>query len=330
MIGLFKQKSPANIVLLLIFGLLIKLPLFLYPRVIVAGPDESVLYRSLLDGLTPAGGDNALRCALVAFSLLYVQALLVNYLVNEYRLTTKQTFLPAMAYLLITSLLPEWSHFSAPLLATTLVIWSFIKLFRLYNLSSARGPIFNIGMLAGLASFIYFPSVLFAVCLLLGLMILKPFRFNEVVLFLVGCITPLYFYAVYLFLDDRLTVAALFPSVRVAVPVLKSSIPLAVSTLLLGVPFLVGGYYVQLQLRKMLIQVRKNWSILLLYLFLAIFVPFINSRASLHNWVLAAAPFAAFHACAYLYPVRRWLPLTLFSLTLGFVLYLQFFTATWR
>lgn len=327
MIALFKQKSPGNVAVLFIFGLLLKLPLFLYPKNIVAGQIDGRLYQWFLSLLPPG---NAMLYSVIAFVLLYAQALMVNYLVNEYRMIAKASFLPAMAYILITSLLPEWNYLSSPLLANTFIIWMFISLFRLYNSSNVKAQIFNIGLIAAITSYIYFPSAAFAICILLGLMILKPFRLNEIILFFLGCLTPYYFHAVYLFLFSELNFANFFPHVFVIVPEIKNSIWLAGSILLLTVPFLIGGYFVQANLRKMLIQTRKNWSILLLYLLLSFFVPFINSDQSFHTWILITVPFAAFHACTYFYPVKRWFPLLLFFITMGYILYQQYGTVTWQ
>ncbi|HEU4469852.1 MAG TPA: hypothetical protein VFR58_02105 [Flavisolibacter sp.] len=327
MIGVFKQKSPGNVAVLLVFGLLLKLPLFLYPKPIIATRNDGHLYRWLIEALPR---NSSTLYPLLSFVLLYLQALMLNYMVNEYRLITRQTYLPAMSYLLITSLMPEWNHFSSPLLSNTFIIWMFIYLFSLYNTPNAKGQVFNIGVLAGINSYIFFPSAAFAICIILGLMILRPFRLNEVVLFLVGCLTPYYFHVIYLFLTDELSVANFFPHISVKVPNIKSSIWLAASTLLLALPFLVGGYYVQTHLRKMLIQVRKNWSILLLYLLLAFFVPFINTDLSFHTWVLITASFAAFHACAYFYPPKRWLSLALFFITTGYILFQQYGTPAWQ
>lgn len=313
--------------MLLLFGLLLKLPLFLFPRTVIAVQNEGWLYKVMLSALPQP---NAFTASLLAFGFLYVQALLITYMVNEYKLMTKPNYLPGMAYLIITSLLPEWSFLSAPLVATTFVIWMFIKLFRLYNTANAKAQVFNIGLLAGISSFIYFPSVAFSICILLGLVILKPFKLNEILLFLIGALTPYYFYAFYLFLNNQFNLAGFFPPISVREPLIKSTLWLAASTLLLTIPFLMGGYYVQTHLRKMLIQVRKNWSIVLLYLLLAFFVPFINSNFSLHAWVLLAAPFAAFHAFAYFYQPRKWLTAFLFFVAVGYILYLQYGTKTWH
>lgn len=327
MIAIFRQKSPANIAVLFILGLVLKLPLFIYPKAIYASEIDGRLYHWLVSMLPAA---NAALYSVIAFALLYIQALMINYLVNEYRMISKATYLPAMAYMLLTSLLPEWNYLSSPMLANTFIIWMFIYLFRLYNSDKARAQVFNIGLIAGITSYIYFPSAAFIVCILLGLMILKPFRLNEILLFILGILTPYYFHVAWLFLFGKLNFANFFPHVSITVPRIDNSIWVAGSILLLTIPFLIGGYFVQSNLRRMLIQVRKNWSILLLYLLLAFFVPFINSDQSFHTWILVTVPFAAFHACAYFYPVKRVLPLILFFITIGYILYQQYGTVTWQ
>lgn len=329
MIVLFKQKAPANVVVLFLFGLLIKLPLFLYPRVIVLPATDGRLYTAFIETINGTGS-GAVIASLLALFLLYVQALMVNFMINEYRLTMRPTFLPAMAYMLITSLLPEWTYMSAVLLSNTLVILMFIILFGLYNVGVGNGKIYNIGLLAGLASYIFFPSVFFSLSIIMGLMILRPFRMNEVFLLLMGALTPYYFYAVYLFLNDRFTVQTFIQALYVQLPGMPRSLWVVASTVLLCIPFFLGGYYVQLQLRKMLIQARKNWSILLVYLLLAFLIPFINSSLSFHTWLLAAAPFACFHACAYLYTPRKWLPSLLFTCTLALILLQQYIGKGWH
>lgn len=327
MIAIFKQKSPGNVVITLLFGLLLKLPLFLYPKNIVASSIDGRLYQWFISILPPG---SPMVYSVIAFSLLYTQALMINYMVNEYRMIIKATYLPAMAYLLITSLMPEWNYLSSPMLANSFIIWMFIYLFKLYNSNNAKAQVYNIGLITGITSYIYFPSAAFVLCVLLGLMILKPFRLNEIVLFFLGCLTPYYFHAVYLFLFGELSLRNFFPQISVRIPLLKNSIWLAGSILLLTVPFLVGGYFVQANLRRMLIQVRKNWSVLLIYLLLAFFVPFINSDQSFETWILVTVPFAAFHACAYLYPVKKWFPLIIFFITIGYILYQQYGTLTWQ
>jgi hypothetical protein len=314
----------------LIFGLLLKMPLFLYPKASLVTANDAVFYQGFVQWLGASGTGSTTLFSITAFVLLYVQALIINYFINSFRMISKPTYLPAMAYLLITSLLPEWNYLSSPLMATTLVLWALVILFRLYNVQVARGAIFNIGLLLGLGSCFYFPVAAFLLSFLLGMMILKPFRINEIVLLLLGALTPYYFYGTYLFLNNQLSFQTFLPKIGVNVPVVESNVWLAVSTVLLAIPFLVGGFYVQNHLHKMLIQVRKNWSILLFYLVMAFFVPFINIHASFSNWILIAAPFACFHAATYFYLPRKWVANLLFLLTTGFILYQQYGTPLWH
>ncbi|MGZ3951007.1 MAG: hypothetical protein ACXVBZ_06400, partial [Flavisolibacter sp.] len=180
MIAIFRQKSPGNIIVLMLFGLLLKLPLFLYPKAVISSPNDGRLYQWLLS-VIPQG--NPVNYSVIAFLLLYTQALMINYMVNEYRMIVKATYLPAMAYVLITSLLPEWNSLSSPMLANSFIVWMFIYLFSLYNSANAKAQLYNIGIIAGITSYIYFPSAAFVICILVGMMILKPFRLNEIVLF---------------------------------------------------------------------------------------------------------------------------------------------------
>jgi hypothetical protein len=303
--------------------------MFQHPHVVISKQGDSALYKGILDFIHSASSSNKIIFPLLAFVLIFLQAIMLTRFINTQRMMNKSTYYPGMAYMLITSLLPEWSYFSAPLLVNTILLFVLSGLFKIYNQSSAKGAIFNIGMALGLASFIFFPSLTFIIWILLALAIMRPFRLNEWILCLVGITTPFYFYAIYLFIDDKWSWNNLLPYFSISLPVIKQSVWLAGSAFLLTVPFLAGGYFVQDNLRKMLIQVRKGWSLLLFYLLAAVFVPFVNNSANFENWVMAAIPFAAFHACTYFYSTLRILPLILFWLTVAFILGYQYGPLGW-
>jgi hypothetical protein len=265
----------------------------------------------------------------LAFILLFTQAIALTRFINDYRMMNRSNYLPGLAYLLITSFFAEWNYFSAPLLVNTLLIFVLGWLFKIYNHPKAKGAVFNIGLAIGIASFIFFPSLSFVIWVLFGLMVMRPFRINEWLLCLLGITTPYYFYGIYLFLTGQWKIEKIAPYLTIRMPSLQQSIWLAASALLLMIPFLTGGYFVQDNLRRMLIQVRKGWSLILLYLLVAFFVPFVNSSNTFENWVMAAVPFAAFHACTYFYPPRKLFPLILFWVSVGFVLFYQYYGPGW-
>ncbi len=303
--------------------------MFLHPHVPLERGDEGIFYRKILDFLAPMGKDNPALYPFIAFSLLFLQSIILTQFVNTQRMMNRSNYFPGMAYLLITSLLPEWNYFSAPLIVNTLLLLILSGLFKIYNQEKAKGSIFNIGLALGVASFIFFPSLTFIVWVLLALMVMRPFRLNEWILCIIGITTPFYFYAIYLFITDQWSWQNLLPQFVISLPSVKQSAWLAGSVFLLTIPFLAGGYYVQDSLRRMLIQVRKGWSLVLLYLLVAIFVPFVNNSDTFENWVMAAVPFAAFHAATYMYATFRILPVLLFWLSVAFILGYQYYGPGW-
>lgn len=329
MIGIFKQKNPANLFVLLVTGVLIKLPLFMEPHAPVAHPSDGVFFKAILRFLDPLVVSFPLLYPVLAYFILFVQAIVLSRLINNQRMTNRPTYLPGLAYLLITSLQPEWNYFSAPLLVNTILLLILSGLFGIYNKTDARGTIFNIGFALGIAGFFFFSSLAFAVWILLALAVMRPFRITEWLICLLGVATPFYFYVVYLVVTGNLGRDQLVPLVTPGLPSLPLSPWLAGSAFLLVIPFIVGGYYLQEQLRRMLINVRKAWSLLLLFLLIALVLPFINTANFPENGIMGMVPLAAFHACAYLYASRRIVSFILFWLTVAFIIGYQYSGPGW-
>jgi Family of unknown function (DUF6427) len=328
-IGLFKQKTPGNIFVLLLFGMLIKLPVFLHPHIPSVEAKDGPLFRGILHWLENTGKTTPVIYSFLAYLLLYTQAISLNKVINDNRMMQRQTFLPAMSYLLVTSLVPEWNYFSAPLFVNSILVFVLAGLFKTQHQQQAKGTIFNVGVGIGIASFIFFPTVVFMVWAIFALMLMRPFRINEWLLCILGMTSPYYFYPIYLFLTDQWSLQKIIPYIDISLPRFHHSGWIAVSSFFLCALFITGAYYVQNNLRRMLIQVRKGWSLILLYLLAAILVPFLNAGDSFENWVIAAVPFAAFHACAYLYPPKRIYPLIIFWVLLVFIVAYQYSVTVW-
>ena len=330
MIGLLKQKTPVNILFVFILGILLKIPIFKSSVAIHADEKSAIFYKAIVSFLNSFGSNSAGIITVLTYLIIFTQAMQLNKLINDQRMMQRMTFLPATSYMIVTSLIPEWNFFSPALLVNSLILVVFSNLFKLYNQSHVKGNIFNIGLAIGLSSFLFFPSVILVLWLLFGLMIMRTVRINEWLICLLGVTAPFYLYAAYLFFIDTAGLQKLFTSIQISITVPGKSLWLAFSSILLVIPFLIGGYLVQDNLRKMLIQVRKNWSLLLIYLLFALFIPFINNDTSgYENWILVAVPFAAFHGCAYLFSRQRWLPVVIFWFSLIFILVFQYAGPGW-
>lgn len=329
MTGSFKTNNPLNIVLLLVYAFVLKWHSFVFPHIPVAQPTDGFLYLKLLSFLSPAGSAVPVIYPLIVLALTLMQAVFFNNLINNEKLLPKPNYLPAMAYILITSLFPEWWQLSSAIIINSLLVWIWAMMSRLFNHPNPKTQVFNAGMVVGLASFLYFPAIGFSFLVFFALITLRPFHLSEWLVAILGLLTPYYFLFAFLFLNDTLNPLTYLPSVSVSFPEFLQDIWAWGAIVLLIIPFLISGFYIQSNILRMLIQVRKTWSLMLFYLLIALLIPFVNFSSTFEYWILCALPFAAFHGYTFFYSPKRWLPVTLHWLMVVFILSLNIWV-TWN
>lgn len=325
MIGLFKQKNPGNALVLVVYALVLKFSIFLHPVVPALHPEDNYLYRLILQALDSLFHKTPICYAILTFLILLSQATLFNRICNHHKLLPKANFLPGMSYILVTSLLQDWNHFSAPLLINSIMIWVWYRMTDLYNSPRPGSSIFNIGVWTGVVSLLYIPAMAFLLLVLGALLSMRPFRIREWLVGLLGFTFPYYFLFLILYLSGHWNWREMLPHIVFTLPVIPSSIWITLGITLLVVPFIVGGIFVQNNLNKVLIQIRKSWSLLLMFLMVAVVIILINRANSYENWIVTAVPFAAFHAAAYYYPVKKTGPLILHWLIVAYIIALNYF-----
>jgi len=161
--------------------------------------------------------------------------------------------------------------------------------------------------MVGLLPLIYTPSAILVVLLAIALIITRPPNITEWLVALMGLMTPYYFLFVYLFLNDKWTSDIFIPSIHFHRPQLGSTIWLISGVVLLATPFMTGALYVQSNLNKMLIQVRKAWGLMLFFLVSFFLLLLVYPATNYLHWMLMVIPVAAFHAAAYYYIPKKWL-----------------------
>ena len=324
MTGTFKANNPYNTFLLLVYGLLLKLPMFLHPVIPVVQKSDGFLFRGLLTQLSHVGSIAPVIYSLISFAILYLQAIMLNKLVSDQRLMQKPNYLTGMAFLLITSLFKEWNGLSAPLIVSMLLVWVWGNMNELYNSKNAKATLFNIGMGIAVATFIYFPSVAFVLLFVVGLLVTRPFKLSEWLIALLGILTPYYFLFTYLFLMDKLF-GYRFPVFNSGLPKLTEPKLVMVAICVLLVSACIGLFFIQQNFRRQLIQARKSWNLVFLYFLVALSMPFFNNMAGLQYWILCAVPLSAFLASTFLYPTKNWFPVLLHWVLVAFVLAFGYF-----
>ena len=325
MIGIFRQKNPGNALILLVYALVLKFSLFIHPVAPALHPEDNYLYRVILRGLDKVFGHTPLVYSILSFLILFSQATLFNRICNHNKLLPKPNYLPGMSYIIITSLLPDWGHFSAPLLINSIMIWIYYRMIDLYNSHRPLSSIFGIGIWTGVVSLLYIPAMAFLLLVLFGLITMRPFRIREWLVGLLGFTCPYYFLFLVLYLTSHWEWEKVVPHIVFTLPAMPTSIWTTLGMFWLVLPFIAGGYFAQKNLSKMLIQIRKSWSLLLLYLVVAVVIILINRADSYENWIVMAVPFAGFHAAAYYYPQRTTGPLILHWLIVTYIIAFNYF-----
>ncbi len=298
--------------------------MFLHPNVPKEQMIDGFLYRVLLKWLQPIAGGFPVLYAIIAFLLLYTQAVSFNKMVNELRLMQKPNYLTGMSYLLVTSLFTEWNMLSSALIINTLLIWVWASMSSLHNDAKPKTTLFNIGIAIGVSTFFYFPSIAFVALVIFGLALIRPFKLSEWVIALMGIITPYYFLLAWVFLSDKWKQYT-FPGIAVTSPKFNQNNWSYLAIIIVLLTSIAGFLYVQQNFRRQLIQARKSWNLIFLYLVAAVFIPFINATHTFEYWILCAVPLSALLGAAFLYPNKKMVPLLLHWLMVAFVIMISYF-----
>lgn len=138
------------------------------------------------------------------FSVLIIilTATILNNTVNKDEFFEKNTFLPSLLYVLLTSILIEFNRFN-PIIISNLFLVLFLRWsFKIRRQQDARQIIFNSSFLLSCATLffpIYSPFLLSPIVLLI---VFRPFVWREWILSLLGLLIPFAFYAYLMWFSD--------------------------------------------------------------------------------------------------------------------------------
>jgi hypothetical protein len=318
---LFKDKSFINIFLLAILSIAIHFH-FINDAPIVdtnSGTNDGLL--SIVLDRYIVSLPNAIRF-LLYHALVITQAIRLNLAMNELRMYPSNTFIPGMTYVLLTAIVPQWCSISPALVTNLLVIWIFIRLSRLYNHGSPKTLLFNTGFITGLSILCYHPMAILIGVVLFALAVVRPFRLAEWVILLLGVVLPYYFVFSWLYLNDGLSkIHTVLPDMYLGLPEGAKDLALLRGMIYLGLVLLFGLYFWQTAVGRMVIQIRKNWGVMVVMLLALMPVPFIFQQAQVESGLIYLVPVSAFAANAFSNPRRAVVPNLLFLAALVLIVW---------
>lgn len=319
MVFLFRDKSIVNLFFLALLCIVVHLHLLMGAPVVVFHEGDGLFSLLLKKYVTNFAGTGLF---LLYIGIVLLQAVRLNMVLSEMRMYQHTMYTTAMAYVLLSGILPQWCAITPALIANFLLIWIFIKLTRLFNNAAPKSLLFNTGLIIGLSVLCYHPTAILIGVVLFALMVVRPFRLAEWVVLLMGILLPYYFLFALLFLTDKMPqFSAYLPHLRLNLPLGEWSVALVVRLAVLLVMIVSGLVFWQTTHRRMVIQIRKNWGIMMVMLFVLLPIPFVFFQAGIESAFMTLVPLAAFASNAFSTPRRLLFPNILFWLAIGVLAY---------
>src|SRR5690606_33269265 len=98
---------------------------------------------------------------------------------NRYNLLGRPTFLPALMYIALASMLTPFLVLTPTLICNFLLIWMIDKFLSIYRRTDIISLVFDLGLIIAVGTLFYFPFISFLVLIWIGLLIFRPFNWRE-------------------------------------------------------------------------------------------------------------------------------------------------------
>lgn len=199
LIRFFKSNQPATLFAVPVIVLLLWIEGFMHQSPLPTS-DAMPIYKLILLYYSPR---TAIIYKIIALGLLIFQAIYLNNIINKHEVLFKRSYLPALLYVALMSLFIPFLNLHPIILVNTLLIVLLDKILSFYKTTSLI-TVFQCGLLLGVGSLIYFPSIMLYISLLIGLAILRPYNWRDWIASVIGLTLPYYFLSAWYFYFDTL------------------------------------------------------------------------------------------------------------------------------
>ncbi len=196
----FKKDYTMQLVILAIIPLLLWIIAFIFPPSLVKTNFSYPIYQLIYNGLS----NLTLLSSIIAFILVFIQAILINSIFSSNQLTPKTSFFPAFIYILLLSSSYSSMTISPILIANCFILFAMYFLLKAFDHKEGLEEIFNANFFISLATLTFFPSILLTLWVGLALLNYRFYNWRHWAVSLLGLITPILFLVIYYFITDSL------------------------------------------------------------------------------------------------------------------------------
>jgi hypothetical protein len=325
MINFFRRLNPISLLIVVVIAIFLRL------GVLLQLPDhiEFTLLETYAGSLFAIPSDSLFSPVANLFFatiITVIQAIIFNRLVNNYNLLGRPSFLPALMYVTISSILIPFIVLSPALICNFLLLWLISKFLTVYRQDEARSVMYDSGLIIGVGTLIYFPFIGMIVMLWIALIIFRAFDWREWVSGIAGFFTVYLFLGVAYYLNDsfgqfaslKVPLAAAFPSI------FKVNIYDYIVLAPILATLVLGFFSLQQKLSRSSVHIRKSYLIIFIIFIFILLSFYLKPEYHIYHFVLTTAPVAVFMAHYFMNASKRWFYEGLYLLLMAFIVYFQF------
>jgi hypothetical protein len=311
LLSFFKSNNPAVVVFYILYLVLFRL-CFAFGATV----DYSFVfeYHEPLNQLVFAPlkllGSNYMVVGMVLSGILtFVQALLINGIVNGNKILSKKNYLAGAVFIVFSSFFKESLVLNPASLSLTFIILSVDRLFSLVKKEKLYGDVFDVGFLVAVATLFYFPCIIFVLAAFIGLATVRAFNYREWTILPLGFLSPVILVFTWYFWNDKagqLMMDVANNHGRGWLTNLNFSMADKILAGSLGFFTLMALVLLPGSLYSSLIQVRKFANILVLLIALVLVALFLQQSVHLSHFVLLALPVGIIFSMAFMQIKREW------------------------
>ena len=201
MLNLFRQNSLIAGIMLFFLHMLLRLPVF------VETPHYEFIQNAPLArmffGFMATLPNAYFWGAIIASVLIFLQAVFINYIVISQGILYKDSFMPALFFVLLNSFFPQQNELTPQLISNTFILLLYQRLCYLYESKNPLLVVLDTGLYLGIGILFNYDLLLFLPFILISVVIFTSFNLRYLVISLIGISIPLYFTGIFFYVTDR-------------------------------------------------------------------------------------------------------------------------------
>jgi len=325
LLKLFKGTSPGVIVLIAITFVIVWISAFINPDSRMQDYwNES--HMPLYGFLTGILGSGSIPSTIFALSI----AVLLQFLITNFNTTiffiNERTFLPALLYILVVVIFPEFQMLNPVLPASLFFMFALKRIMAGYQKQGVAYNFFDAGILISTGSLFYANLIWFGVIIFIGIILMRTVSFYEIAITFLGLLTPyLITFGIYYVLGHNLDslMTLIYSNLFSSAPEYSFSRLTIVTLIFDSLMILVSIVYITMLYNTKKIKSRKTFSMLIWIFVISSAVYFAVPSVSVEMIWLTGIPVSFFLTHQFIFIKKKIVSGIFFTVMFVLVLLIQ-------